>query len=45
MTHSLLVRPIARKEWAATSVVAFFFIVLMPLLLRTAQRFDGYAAP
>jgi len=32
MTHSLLVRPIAKKEWAATSVVAFFFIVLMPLM-------------
>lgn len=32
MTHSLLVRPITKKEWAVTSAVAFFFIVLMPLM-------------
>lgn len=32
MTHSLLVRPIAKKEWAITAAVAFFFIVLMPLM-------------
>ncbi len=32
MTHSLLVRPIAKKEWANTAVIAFFLIVLMPLM-------------
>lgn len=32
MTHSLLVRPIAKKEWAITAVIAFFLIVLMPLM-------------
>ena len=32
MTHSLLVRPIAKKEWTITAVIAFFLIVLMPLM-------------
>ena len=32
MTHSLLVRPIAKKEWTFTAIIAFFFIVVMPLL-------------
>ena len=32
MTHSLLVRPIAKREWAITAIVAFFLIVVLPLL-------------
>ncbi|GEP41082.1 urea ABC transporter permease subunit UrtC [Brevifollis gellanilyticus] len=32
MTHSLLVRPIAKREWSITAAVAFFLIVLMPLM-------------
>lgn len=32
MTHSLLVRPIAKNEWIFTAVIAVFLIVLMPLM-------------
>lgn len=32
MTHSLLVRPIAKREWAITAMVAFFLIVVLPVL-------------
>ncbi|MCW0221181.1 MAG: urea ABC transporter permease subunit UrtC [Prosthecobacter sp.] len=32
MTHSLLVRPIAKKEWTFTAVIAVFLIVVMPLM-------------
>lgn len=32
MTHSLLVRPFAKNEWAITGVIAFFLVVLMPLM-------------
>eukprot|EP01031_Cornospumella_fuschlensis_P019351 gene19351-23713_t len=32
MTHSLLVRPVAKREWIITAVISFILIVVLPLL-------------